>query len=143
MIQIFINNKCYLRVNPFVSRQVKPERRGVMAWRRYPIESIWHEMDEMRAEPDCMFRQVSARGKLLQAAGLNDRLLQVIRGEFRMDVRKHDNEVIVVADLPGIDKVAVFLQLQNPQAPEIVCERRDEREKKDAGFACRNACPVP
>ena len=29
-----------------------------MAWRRYPFESIWHEMEDMRAEMERMFSQV-------------------------------------------------------------------------------------
>ena len=108
-----------------------------MAWRRYPIESIWHEMDEMRAELDSMFRQMSVGGRLLPAGSMSDRMLPAIRGEFRVDVREHDDEVIVVADLPGVEKDAVSLQLQNPRALEISCERRSENEKKDEGFYMR------
>ena len=51
-----------------------------MAWRRYPFDSIWHEMDEMRAELDNMFRQASAGGRLLPAGGMSDRMLPAIRG---------------------------------------------------------------
>jgi HSP20 family protein len=108
-----------------------------MAWRRYPIDSIWREMDEMRAELDSMFHQMSAGGRFLPAGGMSDRMLPAIRGEFRVDVREHDDEVIVVADLPGVDKEAVSLQLINPRALEISCERRDEREEKEKGFYMR------
>ncbi|MGB7789199.1 hypothetical protein [Methanoregula sp.] len=44
-----------------------------MAWRRDPFESIRHEMDEMRAEPDPVFRQASADGRLLPADVTEDR----------------------------------------------------------------------
>ncbi|AGB02125.1 Hsp20/alpha crystallin family protein [Methanoregula formicica] len=108
-----------------------------MVWRRYPIDSIWHEMDEMREEIDSLFRQMSERGRLLPAGGMSDRMLPAIRGEFRVDVREHDNDVIVVADLPGVDKEAVSLQLVNPRAIEISCERSDEREEKGKGFYMR------
>lgn len=37
----------------------------------------------------------------------------VNRGEFRVDVRKHDEDVIVVADLPGVNKESAALQLAN------------------------------
>ena len=54
-----------------------------------------------------------------------------------MDVRDHDDEVIVVADLPGVDKEAVALQLLNPRALEISCERNEEKEEKAEGFYMR------
>jgi len=108
-----------------------------MAWRRYPVDSIWREMDEMRAELDSMFRQMSAGGRFLPAGGMGDRMLPAIRGEFRVDVREHDDEVIVVADLPGADKESVSLQLLNPRALEISCERSSEREEQDKGFYMR------
>jgi len=108
-----------------------------MAWRRYPFDSIWHEMDEMRAELDSMFLQASAGGRLLPAGGMSDRMLPALRGEFRVDVREDDDEVIVVADLPGADKEAVALQLLNPRALEITCERTKEKEEKSGGFYLR------
>ncbi len=108
-----------------------------MSWRRYPIDSIWHEMDEMRAELDNMFRQMPAGGRFLPAGGMGDRMLPAIRGEFRVDVREHDDEVIVVADLPGVEKQSVSLQLLNPRALEISCERTSEREEQDEGFFMR------
>lgn len=74
-----------------------------MVWRRYPIDSIWHEMAVMRAELDSLFRQMPEGGRLLSAGGMSDRMLSAIRGEFRVDVREHDDDVIIVADLPGID----------------------------------------
>ncbi|PKG33984.1 Hsp20/alpha crystallin family protein [Methanoregula sp.] len=108
-----------------------------MVWRRYPIDSIWHEMDEMRAELDSLFRQMSEGSRLLPAGGMSDRMLPAIRGEFRVDVREHEDDVIVAADLPGVDKEAVSLQLVNPRALEISCERSDEREEKQKGFSMR------
>jgi HSP20 family protein len=91
-------------------------------------------MEEMRAELDSMFRQMSAGGRLLPAGGMSDRMLPAIRGEFRVDVREHDDDVIVAADLPGVDKEAVALQLLNSRALEISCERSNEREEKNEGF---------
>ena len=108
-----------------------------MVWRRYPIDSIWHEMDEMRAELDSLFRQMSEGRRLLPAGGMSDRMLPTIRGEFRVDVREHEDEVIVAADLPGVDKEAMSLQLVNPRALEISCERTDEREETEKGFYMR------
>ena len=108
-----------------------------MAWRRYPPDSIWQEMEDMRAELDSMFHLASTGNRLLPAAGRSDRMLPAIRGEFRVDVREHGDEIIVVADLPGVDKEAVALQLLNPRTLEISCERTDEREDSNGGFYIR------
>ena len=108
-----------------------------MAWRGYPWDSIWREMDDMRAELDSIFRQASEGRRLLPAGGPSARMLPAISGEFRVDVREHGDEVIVVADLPGIEKEAVALQLLNPRALEIRCERNGENEEKAGGFYLR------
>jgi len=108
-----------------------------MAWRRYPFESIWREMDDMRAELENLFQQTYSGGKLLPASGVGDRMLPAIRGEFRVDVREHDDEVIVVADLPGVEKEDVSLQLLSPRALEVSCERRGEMEEKSEGYYMR------
>jgi HSP20 family protein len=64
-------------------------------------------------------------------------MLPAIRGEFRIDVREHDDEVIVVADLPGVDKEDVNLDLINPRALEISTERKSEKEEKSQGYYIR------
>jgi HSP20 family protein len=108
-----------------------------MAWRRYPIDSIWHEMEAMQAELDHLFRQASTGSRLLPAGSMHDRMLPAIRGEFRVDVREHDEDVIVVSDLPGVEKEAVALQLLNPRALEISCKRISENEEKTGGYYMR------
>jgi HSP20 family protein len=108
-----------------------------MAWRRYPLDSIWREMEEMQAELDHMFRQASAGGRPLPTGAMGDRMLMAIRGEFRVDIREHEGEVIVAADLPGVDKETVSLQLLNPRALEISCERIEDKEEKSEGFYMR------
>ena len=83
------------------------------------------------------FHEVQTGGRHLPAGGVTDRMLPAIRGEFRVDVREHAEEVIIVADLPGIEKDAVSLQLINPRALEISCERKNEREEKEEGYYMR------
>lgn len=108
-----------------------------MAWRRYPFHSVWQEMDEMRADLDNLFRQMTPGGRFLQPGGMSDRMLPAIRGEFRVDVREHEGDVIVAADIPGVEKDAVSIQLVSPRALEIRCERNDEKEKREEGFYMR------
>ena len=105
-----------------------------MVWRRDPFDSVWQEMDEMRTDLDNLFRQMAPRGRFLPPGGMKDRMLPAIRGEFRVDIREHEGDVIIVADLPGVEKDSVSIQLINPRALEISCERNDEKEQKEEGF---------
>lgn len=108
-----------------------------MAWRRYPFDSIWREMEDMRTEMDNLFQQMHTSGRLLPAGGVTDQMLPAIRGEFRVDVREHEDEILVVADLPGIEKEDVSLHLVNPRALEISCERKGEKEETSEGYFMR------
>jgi HSP20 family protein len=108
-----------------------------MVWRRYPFDSMWSEMENMRAELENMFQMASSSGRFLPPGGVTDRMLPSLRGEFRVDVREHDDEVIVVADLPGVEKEHVSLQLVNPRTLEISCERKGEKEEKSEGYYVR------
>lgn len=108
-----------------------------MVWRRYPFDSMWREMEDMRAELDNLFRQASSQNQLLPAGGISDRMLPAIRGEFRVDVREHDEDVIVVADLPGVEKSDVTLNLVNPRALEITCQKGEDKEDTSEGYYVR------
>jgi HSP20 family protein len=108
-----------------------------MMWRRYPYNSLWGEMEDMKAELDNMFQLGTYRGRFLPHGGVTDRMLPAIRGEFRVDIREHEDEVIVVADLPGVEKEDVSLQILNPRTLEISCERKGEKEEKSEGYFVR------
>jgi len=69
-------------------------------------------MESMRAELDNMFQLASYRGRFLPHGGVTDRMLPAMQGEFRVDGREHDDEVIVIADLPGVEKDDVSLQIR-------------------------------
>ena len=108
-----------------------------MAWRRYPFESVWREMDDMRAEMENLFRQVQTGERLLPAGGMTDRMLPAIRGGFRVDVREYNDEVLIVADLPGIEKEDISLDLVSPRALAISCERKGDKEEKSRDYFMR------
>jgi HSP20 family protein len=103
--------------------------------RRYPPGWSWRDVDEMMAEMENRFWGPS--GRLLPPGGITDRMMPAIRGEFRVDVREHDDEVIVVADLPGAVKEDVRVSLLNPGALEITAERKAEKEEKEEGYYMR------
>ena len=84
-----------------------------MAIRRfYPGGRPDQDLEDLRNELWSGFNSI--RGPLLPAGGFAERMLPGILGEFRVDVSEHEDEVIVVADLPGIEKQDVNLRLINP-----------------------------
>jgi HSP20 family protein len=95
---------------------------------------MWQEMDEMRGELEHMLRRTSMSGNFLSPGGLTDRMLPAIRGEFRVDIREDANEVIVIADLPGVEKDEVSLQLINPRALEISTSRNEELDRESREY---------
>lgn len=76
---------------------------------------------------------------LLPAAGdTGTKMLPAQRTALRVDVTERDNEVVVTADLiPGVSKEDISLDLINPQALEISCERREERKEEKEGYYMR------
>jgi len=108
-----------------------------MIWRRYPFHSMWRDMEEMRAELDTLFHHASPGGRPLLTGDVADQVLPSVRGELRVDVREHGDDVIIVAYLPGYEKENVTLQLLNPRALEISCERRAEKEERYEGYYVR------
>ncbi len=108
-----------------------------MRWRRYPFESMWREMEEMRSELDQLFSKNIPTDRFLLPGGIGDRMIPAIRGEFRVDVREHEDDVIVVADLPGVEKEMITITLVNPRALEISCERDRESEDTREGYYVR------
>jgi len=108
-----------------------------MVWRRrYPFNYMMRDFEQMMAELENYF-QPFVEGRFLPPGGVGDRMLPAIRGEFRVDVREHENEVIVVVDLPGVEKDDVTLHLLNPRTLEVVCERKADTEEKKEGYYMR------
>lgn len=113
-------------------------RNETMVWdrRRYPFGSIGQEIDEMMADMEARFQDIfSGNRNLLPEAtggtglGMTDRFMPAIRGEFRVDVSDHEDELVIVADLPGCEKENVSIQLIDPRTLEIAT--RSSTEKKD------------
>ncbi|MCX6694264.1 MAG: Hsp20/alpha crystallin family protein [Methanomicrobiales archaeon] len=107
-----------------------------MVRRRYPYSWMMRDFEEMLSDIDALFQPFSA-GRLLPAGNVAERMLPAIRGEFRVDIREHEDEVIVVADLPGIEKGDVSIRLSNPRTLEVYSERKDDKEEKSEGYYVR------
>ncbi len=93
--------------------------------RRYPFALLWNELDEMMAEWESRVQNTVAAG-----VSFPSMVRPALKREFRVDVREDMNEVIVIADLPGIDKKDVVIRLINPMNLEMsvagVTESGDE-----------------
>ena len=95
--------------------------------RIYPVHSWWNEIDDMMVEME---------ERLAQTFGgynnaFSQRILPAITGECRVDVLDHEDEAIVVADLPGAEKDDIKVKLIDPRTLELSCQRRNEVEEED------------
>src|SRR5665647_3202269 len=95
-------------------------------------DNIWRQFDEIVGEMENRFRGGLGPG------GIGDRLMPAVRGEFRVDVREDEDDVLVVADLPGVDRENITVRLLSPRELEISSERRSESaETGEAGQVVR------
>ena len=109
-----------------------------MAWRRrYLFGPFWQEFDDFMADMEGQFNEMLeelATTKALPGKEMRARMLPAIRGEFRVDVKAHDDEVIVAADLPGVEKDDVSLSLLDPRTLRIAIRRQAESKEEAEGY---------
>lgn len=104
--------------------------------RNYPI--IWtdRDIDDLRNEFMTRFDRLMT-SPLLPPETFVERIIPTLLGELRVDVAEQESEVIVVADLPGVEKENVEISLVNPRTLEIRCERKHEKEQEGEGYYMR------
>ncbi|KLK88273.1 heat-shock protein Hsp20 [Methanoculleus sediminis] len=102
---------------------------------RGPYRTIWQDFDDLMAEMESRFQSllggIGSRGEEVRG-----RVVPAVR-DFRVDVRDHEDEVIVVADLPGVEKENVAVRLIDPQHLEIASRRTGETEEESRDFFMR------
>ncbi len=101
--------------------------------RRYPFAWMQDEFDDLMNEMERRMNETFGT-KALPGTELATRMVPALRGEFRVDVREHGDEVLVVADLPGVEKQDVSLRLADPRTLELHWERRLEKQEKEEGW---------
>lgn len=102
--------------------------------------SIFDELDYLRTYMDSLVRQVSdpRRITLLPAAGEQAKMLPAAKSNLKVDVTDHNGEIVVTADIiAGVGKKDISIDLINPQALEISCERREEKKEEKEGYYMR------
>lgn len=105
-----------------------------MAIRRRHPYNIWNEFDRVFSEMENRFAQLTGE---TGPGRMYSRIMPALREEFRVDVREHEDEVIVVADLPGVDKEGISLNLTNPQVLSLSCEKKAETVEEEQDFYMR------
>jgi len=102
---------------------------------RGPYRTIWQDFDDLMAEMEGRFQSmlggIGARGEEVRG-----RVVPAVR-DFRVDVRDHEDEVIVVADLPGVEKENVAVRLADPHHLEISSRRTEETGDEGRDFFMR------
>ncbi len=102
---------------------------------RRHYRTFWREFDEMIADMEAhlgdMVKGLEMQG-YLPSPGFEQRMVPALKGEFSVDVREHEDEVVVVADLPGVEKSDIAVYLVDPRTLEIssVRERASETERE-------------
>ncbi len=118
------------------SESGEPEEQGMVYRRRYPFGWMQEEFDDIMNDMEKRMNEVFGQ-KALPGTGLEGWRVPALRGEYRVDVREHEDEVLVVADLPGIEKQDVSLRLVNPRTLELTWERKQLTEEKEEGWYLR------
>jgi HSP20 family protein len=109
---------------------------------RWYYRSVFDELEEMRKYMEALSQQMydtSPVALLPGSAEPGTRMLPATRAaNLRVDVTEDEKEVIVTADMiPGVTKKDITLDLVNPQALEITCERKDEKKEEKEGYYMR------
>jgi len=102
-----------------------------MAWRGSP-RGLRAEFDEMLGEMQKQFSDVMGRisGGAQQGSPLGGAGTMV-------DVREDETEVMVVADLPGVDMEKIAVRLLDPRTLRITARREEATETEQAGYFVR------
>ncbi len=108
---------------------------------RWYYQSIFDEIEEMRKYMESLSRQMYETSPMVLLPGPAEsgtKMLPARRTSLRVDVSDTDKEVVVTAGMiPGVSKKDISLNLINPQALEISCERRDGRKEEKEGYFVR------
>jgi len=108
---------------------------------RWYYRSLFDELEDMRNYMESLTRQMyeTSPVALLPATGdAAAKMLPAARAPLHVDVADKENEIVVTADMiPGVTKKDISLDLINPQALEISCERREEKKEEKEGYYMR------
>ena len=104
---------------------------------RWYYRSLFDELEDIKNYMESLSRQMYETNPVALLPVTGDaamKMLPAARTALHVYVTENDDEVVVTADMiPGIIKKDISLTLINPQALEISCERREEKEVEKEG----------
>ncbi|MCM2466259.1 Hsp20/alpha crystallin family protein [Methanoculleus oceani] len=102
-----------------------------MAWRRSSRE-LWSEFDEMLGDMQKQFGEVMER-----LSGATQQVPLIGGTGAVVDVLEHDADIVVVADLPGVERQGISVRLLDPRTLRITARREEAKEEEQAGYHMR------
>lgn len=102
-----------------------------MAWRGTP-RGLRAEFDELLADMQRQFAETMER-----ISGATQQVPLLGGAGTMIDVREHDTDVIVVADLPGVERENISVRLLDSRTLRISARREEAREAEQAGYHMR------
>ncbi len=119
-----------------VSLQIKVNG---MAWRGPPY-GFRRQFDEIMSDMQRRFDEMmTGLGEFGQQAGRQaGRMLPALRGaEMHVDVREHGDEVMVIADLPGVERGTISIRLLDPRTLHLATRLERTVEQEEEGYYMR------
>lgn len=89
-------------------------------------ESMWDPYEELR--------KIEGRINRIMGGSRGEMLGERQNEMPNIDVREYDNNVIVTADMPGIDKSDIKINVRSGNILEISAQKKTEQEQKKEGF---------
>lgn len=89
-------------------------------------QGSWDPFDELRRIQDRLGRIFSE----YPSAGREGRMMETPR----VDVRERGNDVIVTADMPGINKEDITLEVREDNVLDISAEKKVEKKEEEKGY---------
>ncbi len=102
-----------------------------MAWRR-PSGEIRGEFDRVIGDMQKQFSDVMG-----QLAGAAQQVPMLGGTGTVVDVVEREDEIIVVADLPGVDREEITVRLLDARTIRITARREEEKEEHEVGYHMR------
>lgn len=101
---------------------------------QFSFTSLGNELDSLFAEMEsraCALMNQSGASTL--PAAVKSGNYSVFGSDFHVDLCENENEIIVVTDLPGVEKENISIKLLNPETLMIRTEQQSETEEGAEG----------
>jgi HSP20 family protein len=86
----------------------------------------WDLQEELRRIEDRMNRMFGEGQGRMPGGRMNE--------VPNVDVQEHGSDIIVTADMPGVDKNDIKINVRNGNVLEISAQKKSEKERKEEGF---------